>query len=84
MAIPLGDGYGSVGPVSQSVLVTTNATSTPATLTRAVYVSTNGDLTVLLAFDTVSTTFSSVVGGSWLPIRVKTFYSAPAGTLALW
>jgi hypothetical protein len=25
-----------------------------------------------------------VVGGSWLPIRVKTVHSCPAGTLALW
>jgi hypothetical protein len=84
MAIPKGDGYGSVGPCAEVTTVVTNTDQTIDPVSRAIYISTNGDLSVTLAFASASVTFSSVVGGSWLPIRVKTVHSCPAGTLALW
>jgi hypothetical protein len=84
MALPLGDGYGSVGPCAEVTTVVTNTDQTFSPVSRAVYISTNGDLSCTLAFASASVTFSSVVGGSWLPIRVKTIHACPAGTLALW
>jgi len=84
MALPIGDGYGSGGSCAEVTTVVTNTDQAISPVSRAVYISTNGDLSCTLAFATASVTFSSVVGGSWLPIRVKTIHSCPAGTLALW
>lgn len=84
MALPIGDGYGSVGPCAEVTTVVTNTDQALNPVSRAIYVATNGDLSVTLAYASASVTFFSIVGGSWLPIRVKTVHSCPAGTLALW
>lgn len=84
MAAPIGDGYESTGSCGEFSTLTTNSTTTLTPFTRAIYVATNGDLVVTLAWTSVSCTFSSVVGGSWLPIRAQKVHSCPAGTLALW
>ena len=83
MAQPLGDGYGSVGPVGQATTLTTNANNTLDPWSRAIYVATVGTLQVTLGWTTVSLTMT-VLAGSWLPIRVQTVHACPAGTLAFW
>ena len=83
MAQPIGDGYGSLGPVGQSTTLTTNATTTLDPWSRAIYIATDGSLQVTLAWDTASITWT-VLAGSFLPIRVKQVHACPAGTLALW
>lgn len=84
MAAPIGDGYESTGSCGEFTTLTTNNTTTLTTPSRAIYIATNGDLVVTLQWAAASCTFSSAVGGSWLPIRVKQVHSCPAGTLALW
>lgn len=83
MAQPIGDGYGSIGPVGQSTTLTTNSTTTLDPWSRAIYIATDGSLQVTLAWDTASVTWT-VVAGSFLPIRVKQVHACPAGTIALW
>lgn len=88
MAVPLLDGFGSIGPCGEVTTLTTNSTTTLSPWSRAVYVATDGDLVVTLAGQAavatpVSVTFT-VVAGSFLPIRVWKVHSCPAGTLALW
>ena len=83
MAIPLGDGYASLGPCGEIVALTTNSTTTLNPLSRAVVVGTNGTLQATFAFATQSVTLT-VYGGQWLPIRVKQVHAAPAGSFALW
>jgi hypothetical protein len=84
MAVAIGDGYGSAGSCGEVTTVVTNTNQILSPVSRAIYIATNGNLSCTLAYATVSVTFSSVVSGSWLPIRVKTIHSCPAGTLALW
>ena len=83
MAVPIGDGYGSIGPCGEVTTLVTNATTTLSPWSRAVYIATDGNLQVTLAHTTASVTFT-VVAGSFLPIRVKEVHACPAGTLALW
>jgi len=83
MAMPIGDGYGSIGPCGENIAVTTNAQQTYQPITRAILVSAAGTLQFQLAWATASTTIT-VVAGQWLPLRVKYTWAAPAGTQALW
>lgn len=83
MALPKGDGFGSIGPCSEVTTLTTNSTTTLSPPSRAIYVATDGTLQVDLLYAAASVTFT-VVAGSFIPIRVKAVYACPAGTLALW
>lgn len=84
MAIPIGDGYGSVGSCGEhSVALTTNSTNTLSPPSRALYVSVDGTLSFIGAFATTSVTIT-VSAGAWLPIRAKEVYACPAATIALW
>lgn len=83
MAIPLGDGFGSVGSCGEVVALSTNTTTTLSPPSRAIYISVDGTLNFLAAFSTASVTVTVSAGG-WLPIRAKAVYAAPAGSIALW
>lgn len=83
MALPIHDGFGSVGPVGQSTTLTTNSTTTLDPVSRLVYVATDGTLQVTLVGDTVSNTWT-VYAGTVLPIRAKQVHACPAGTIAAW
>lgn len=83
MAVPIGDGFGSIGPCSEVVTVVTNTNQTLDPWSRAIYIATDGALVTTLGFATASVTFT-VLAGSFIPIRVKIVHSCPAGTLALW
>lgn len=52
---------------------------TDAGPTSGVYISTAGDVVVVLADDplTVQTTFTAVPAGTWLPICIKKWVSGP-------
>lgn len=83
MAIPLGDGFGSVGSCGEHTTLVTNSTNTLNPYSRALYISADGTLQFLGAFATASVTIT-VSAGAWLPIRAKYVYACPANSLALW
>lgn len=84
MAIPIGDGFGSVGSCGEhSAAITTNTTVALDPPSRALYVSADGTLSFIGVFATASVTIT-VSAGAWLPIRVKEVYACPAATIALW
>lgn len=84
MAIPIGDGYGSIGSCGEAVVICT--TTVPAAdvaltpPTRGIYVGGAGNLAVTMLWSSTSIVVSSVTTGSWLPLRVKTIHST--GTTA--
>ena len=84
MAAPIGDGYASTGSCGQATTVTTNATTTLETPSRAIYIATDGDLCVTMLWTTASITFTGCLGGSWLPLRVAKVHTCPANTIVLW
>lgn len=83
MAIPIGDGYGSLGSCGEFTTVATNTDSTLNPPSRAIYISVNGTFQFTPVWTAASATIT-VSAGAWLPIRVKTVHAAPAGTIAFW
>lgn len=59
-----------VSSATKGYAITPNDDTDVAQVTRAIYVGTGGDLTVILADDSNPVTFKNVPGGTMLPIRV--------------
>jgi hypothetical protein len=83
MAIPIGDGYGSMGSCGEHTTVATNTNQTLNPPSRAMYFSAAGAFNYTPLWTTTSATITVVAGG-WLPIRVRTVHAAPAATMAYW
>lgn len=83
MAVPLLDGFGSLGSCGQISALTTNSTTTLDPPSRAIYISTDGALTLTLLGTTASVTLT-VLAGSFLPLRAKQVHACPASSFALW
>lgn len=83
MALPLGDGFASVGSVGEVTTLATNTNQTLSPISRAIYFSTDGTFQFTPAFQTTSVTIT-VYGGDFLPLRVKTVHASPAGSIAAW
>src|SRR4030042_91445 len=81
MAIPKGDGYGSLGSCGEHTTVATNTDSTVDPPSRAMYFSAAGTFQSPPLWTATSATITVVAGG-WLPLRVRTVHAAPAATMA--
>jgi len=58
---------------------TSNTVALPF-ITRSLYVGTTGNLTVVLAGDTVPITFTGVLAGTFLPLRISYIYTNTTAT----
>lgn len=67
------------GPSESAFTITPNDDVDLAYPTRALYVGTGGDITLLLWGDTSSIVLANVLGGSCLPLAVKRVYDTGTG-----
>lgn len=84
MTIPIGDGYGSLGPAGEATVNSTQtaATATYSPISRAIIVGTAGDLSVTMAWTTVSITIPAVPAG-FHPMRVKAIHATGSTAQAI-
>ncbi len=84
MALPIGDGYASIGSCGEasvnSTQTATDATYSP--ISRGIVVGTAGDLAVTMAWGTTSMVIPALPAG-WHPLRVKAIHATGSAAQAV-